>query len=431
MHLTWAICNRDGKEWGWLWERSQGEVTIDLNGQRTATVETSLEERIADWIHPTKSRCKVFCHPEANDPEKFILHNGLILNPVSDGQRVEIPSVDQSVRLLNASPARLPTEESPESLWDAVEMEDSELMWEIIERSDERRIELNLEEPDSPNPVPSHGVIQGDLADSFKTRSSRIVEGQTTWDGLLEIAGRDHSPDFELEPLDREDGIHSALNTYYPRQGANRRDEVILEYGINIPPEGFNYEPSGVDICNRFVAIGQAQYGFAPVYVAENRMSMGRYGIWQREESFTTKDIDKLADIAHSRVALSAFQINYVEVTPAVEIGGTARGFCRNADGTYGQLSDEFMVPPRFGPRVGQGFDYWVGDTITVRAKEQFQFHVDTDIPAYDTDMVMRVVSATFREVDEAGNVAVTLTLTPVVEAAHVGGYETEIRTDS
>lgn len=428
MHLTWAICNREGKEWGWLWDRADGEVTVSLNDQRTATVKANLEERITNFIHPTKSRCKVWCHPEAEEPGGFLLHNGLILNPTTTGIEVEIPSVDQSVRLLNASPSQLPIEgEATAHIWDEVDLKDSELMWEIIDRADRRQRQLNIEEPDSPNPVPSLGIIEGVLADSFKTRSTKIAEGKTVWDFLQDIAERDHAPDFELEPLDREDGIHAAFNTFYPRMGADRRDEVILEWGRNLSPD-FKYEPSGVDICNRFVAIGRSQYGFAPVYVAENRMSMGRFGIYQKEESFDTKDIDKLADIAHAKVAYSAFQVNYVEVVPAVEIGGTAKGYVRNADGSYGQLDDEFEVPPRFGPRVGLGFDYWIGDTITVRAKDQFTFNVDKDQPGPDTDMIMRVMEATFKEIDDSGNVAVSLTLAPVVAKAHTGGYPSTTR---
>lgn len=432
MHLTWAICNREGREWGWLWERTGGEVTIELNGQRTASVETSLEERITNFIHPSKSRCKVWCHPEADDPGGFLLHNGLILNPESTGTRVAIPSVDQSVRLLNASPSQLPIpDESRAGLWDAAELDDSALMWEVINRADRRQRQLNLAEPDSPNPVPSLGIIEGALADAFKVRSTKIVEGKTAWDGLLEVANRDHSPDFELEPLDREDGVHAALNTFYPRQGADRRDEVVLEWGVNLSPD-FRYEPSGVDLCNRFVAIGRSgSGGRAPVYVGENRESMGRYGVYQREESFDTNDLDKLADHAHDYLAYHAFQVNFVDLIPAVEIGGTAVGFNRDAEGNLVALDDEFAVPPRFGPRVGLGFDYWIGDTITVRAKDQFQFNVDKDIPGPDTDLVVRITAATLKEIDEAGNVAVALTAAPVIPAAHVGGYESEIRTDA
>lgn len=438
MHLTWAICNREGREWGWLWDREGGEVSVGLNTARNAVVSTSLEERPAEWIHPSKSRCKVFCHPEAHDPGAggYLLHNGLILNPRSVGDRVEIPSVDQSCRLLAGNPSILPTtaeQADPAlrtSLWTPVELKDSELMWELIDRTDRRQRQLNLEDPDSPNPVPSCGIIQGNLADSFKVRSTRIGDGKTTWDALTGIATRDHSPDFELEPLDREDGVHAQLNTYYPRQGSDRRDDVILEYGVNVPGN-FDYEPSGIDLCNRFVAYGEAfAGGIAPVYVAENRESMGRYGVWQREEQFSTQDIDKLADIAHDWVALHAFQINYVDVIPAVEIGGTAKGFDRDAQGNLVELDDEFMVPPRFGPRVGLGFDYWIGDTITVRAKDQFQFHVDKDQPGPDTDLYVRVTDARFQEVDAAGNVAVALTLAPVVSAAHVGGYATRVRTE-
>lgn len=438
MHLTWAICNRDGREWGWLWERTDASVKIGLNGPRTATVRASLEERIAQWIHPSKSRVKVFCHPEAEDPERggFLLHNGLIVNPVSTGTRVEVTSVDQSHRLLNASPAVLPTSAEQAdpalitALWTPVEMDDSQLMWELIWRSDKRHRQLNDEEPDSPNPVPSLGIIEGDLADAFKTRSTRVGDDRNTWDSLVAISDRDHSPDFELEPLDREDGIHAKLNTYYPRQGANRRDEVVLEYGVNLSPD-FNFEPSGVDLCNRFVAVGEAWAGgLAPVYVAENRESMGRYGVYQRQQSFPTQDKEKLKDIAQSWVAFHAFQINFIDVIPAVEIGGTARGFSRDATGDLVALDDEFMVPPRFGPRVGMGFDYWIGDTITIRAKDQFQFHVAEKNPGPDTDWEVRVIEAELREVDAAGNVAVVLTCAPIIPAAHVGGYYTRIRTD-
>lgn len=426
MHLSWYICNRDGKEWGMLQDREGGEVRVGLNGQRTAVVSASLEERVTNWIHPGKSRVKVYCHPLDADPARFLLFNGLILQPRGLGRRIEIPAVCPSVRLLNASATPLPEGDPAPDLWEPVNLEQSALLWHLIDLSDKRARELQAV-ADPGHVVPTLGIIQGSLANSNVTRSTRIADGKTTWDALLAVSARDGSPDFELEPLDREDGVHAKLNTYHPRQGFNRRESAILEYGHNL--SDIAYEPSGVDLCNRYVLVGKGQ-GKRPVYVAENRESIGRFGVWQKIESAPdVGDVEVLQRMAEEHVALHSFQVNFVDVTPTTEIGGQARGWARDAQGAYVERREEYAVPPRYGPPgTGQGFDYWLGDTITVRAKDQFSFNVDKDQPGPDTDIYARVTDTTFNEVDAAGNVVVSHDMNPVVPHAHVGGYESQIR---
>jgi hypothetical protein len=434
MNLTWALCHHDGREKGWLTEREIGaEVLVAVNGQSTATVTAHLEEDVAKLIHPGRSRLKVYCHPEHTDdptPGGFLLHNGLILQPKSSGRRVEIASVDQSVRLLNASHGQYPLSDEVAAegggIWAAFEGKTADAMWELIWRADKRKRQINAEVP-SEKEIAGLGILQGTLEDHGPTREWKFGDGQVTWDAIVEMASRTRAPDFELEPLDREDGNHARFHTHYPRMGANRRDEVVLEYGVNTSPD-FGYEPATVDLCNRYALVGKEKRGQARVYVAENRMSMRLYGVWQRDETTNTRDWAKLEDRAHEYVAKRAFQVHFVDVTPAVEIGGTARGFSRNAQGELVERNDEFAIPPRFGPRVGLGFDYWLGDTITVRAKEQFNLEVAKAEPGPETDFYCRVMEARFTEVDKDANIAVPLTLVPVVDTAHVSGYRTMTR---
>jgi len=225
------------------------------------------------------------------------------------GRRVEIASVDQSVRLLNASHGQYPLSDEVAAegggIWAAFEGKTADAMWEIIWRADKRKRQINADEP-AEDEIAGLGILQGDLEDHGPTREWKFGDGQVTWDAIVEMASRTRAPDFELEPLDREDGNHARFHTHYPRMGANRRDEVVLEYGVNTSPD-FGYEPATVDLCNRYALVGKEKRGQARVYVAENRMSMRLYGVWQRDETTNTRDWAKLEDRAHEYVAKRAF----------------------------------------------------------------------------------------------------------------------------
>lgn len=434
MFFTWEICHDTGERKGFLFDRQDGEVTVGLNDQRTCSVSANLEDTVSNLIRPGRTRMKVRCNVRTGLADNFLLVNNLIQNPVSSGAYVEIPAVCPSIRLLNASHASYPTDGLVPADWDPTDLDKSELMWELIFRSDKRRRERQADLDAIPDPtvIPPVGIIQGTLASAGTVEPRRFADGQITWDELKRYADLAGWPDFELNPLDNIGDYEVAeFNTFLPSQGTDRTKSVILEYGNNLSadPDGFQYEPSGVDLCNRVAFIGRNRRGF----VAEDTISINRYGIWQgHDQQINTKDMDKLEEMAKSYVAKHCFHINFVNVVPAVEQGGTARGWHRDALGNWTSLgAQEYAVPPVFAP-TDQGGDYWLGDEITIRAKDQFTIDVEADQAGPDTDFRARVTAGTFREVDEAGNVGVALTLVPVVDDdPNVGGYETIIRANN
>lgn len=449
MRLTWAICHRDGTEKGWIIDRLPGSsVTVELNGQRSASIRANAEERLSRLVHPGRTRIKTHCIPEAagtaaepTDPDSYLLHNGLILEPraiATDEEEtvIELPSVDQSWRLLNASHAALPIVEPGEhapALPAAEEMEQSAAMWDLIERADARAVALAAEYPD--DPPPTLGIVAGDLVDTGKTRLYRPgADVKTTWDELVTRARKNRAPDFELQPVDREDGIHARLNTFWRRQGRDRTERVVLEYGYNL--SGFDWEPTIVDpgLINSLALVGQGRGTRAPVWVAENHSSMRRQGVYHRTEY--AGDVSSLAELrsrAEERVAKRSFPVNFFDLVLPAQAGGQVRGWLRDALGNIVEEADprgEYMLPPSFGPPA-EGFDFWLGDQVTVRVHDLFRFGLADKFPGVQTDFVVRITAATFTEADEDGTVVVSLTATPALDKAHVTGYASAVDTDT
>jgi hypothetical protein len=157
---------------------------------------------------------------------------------------------------------------------------------------------------------------------------------------------------------------------------------------------------------------------------------MRKYGVYSRTKSSPdTRDLEVLRRRAEDYVARHSRFVNFVDVTPSIEQGGTAVGYKRDAEGHYDLIQGvSFGVPPSFGP--GERFDYWIGDEITVRAKEQFKVPLDRLPGQPESDIYCRITDAHLEEVDEAANVAVTLTTTPEIHHADVSGYESEVVVD-
>jgi hypothetical protein len=428
VQLTWAICDELGRVRDWLTERSSASVDIGLNAQRTATVTASIEDHAVQTVRPGKSRLKVYCHPESGDENSFLLINGLINQPKVDGTRVELPAVDVTGRLQNASSAPFPVKSAAiDPFWQIELLEQSAWMWLIIDRSDSRAHNLNIAEPTRP-PVPKMGIVEGTLADSGIYLIRKPGDTQATWDELIARSKMNNAPDFEFAPVD-EDGTFAAFNTYWPKQGTDRSEAIILEYGFNMSE--FSWEPSGAALCNRVVLVGLGKGRRAPVWVAENHHSMRKYGVWSQTKSTPdTRDITVLQARAEEFIARRAKLVNFIDVTPNVEIGGVATGFRRDALGNLDPIQGpSFAIPPAFGP--GSDFDYWIGDTITVRAKDQFKVPLDRLPGQPESDIYVRITDAHFEEVDESGNVAVSLTSTPEIHHADVSGYESEVVVES
>ncbi len=437
MHLTWALCHRGGAEKDFVWERVGGSVTLALNGQRTGIVTISSEESLAREVHPGRTRMKVWMHTGGEDPEKQLILNGLIIQPRANWDTTELPIVDQSHRLLNAHHARIlrknpvGDENEFEDEFDLPEeVEISQSMWNMIRDADRRTRQLNADYFDPDDPAPTMGIIEGDLADTGIEREWGLSDLRTTWDALQARARRKGGPDFELQPLDREDDIHARFNTFHPKQGTEQFDKVVLELGHNLSDIG--WEPSIVDpgLCNRYMLVGQGRHSIAPVYVAENVGSINAFGLYSRIESTSDDvDLDELEARAKAYIQHRAWPVDFFDLVLPVEVGGTPVGYSRDALGNVVPIDGgDFAAPPQFG------VDYWLGDYITVRVHDRFRFQLqlnqEENPDAPQTDFPCRVTEATLEEADADGNVVVSLIVQPDVDSANVTGYESFIYTD-
>lgn len=433
------LCRHDGREFRLLEDREPGAfVEVELNGQRTASITipaSQVEDRQtgAARVHAGRSRLKVFAHKYVSDPDRVLIFNGLITSPRAFDDRVVLPAVDQSIRLFHASPA--PLDAVGEGSIRIINEEASLGLWKMIYRSNKRVIELQQStHPDAPG----IGIRKGTLADTGITRQLVLPDGPVCWDTLTEEVARRNSPDFELEPLDTEgekdDGegageIHAKFNTYYPRQGTNRAsglNSVILEDRLNSRIE---HEPSATDpgICNRFIAVGRSWGGsIAPVYVAENKSSIETFGVWQEiDGSIGIVDLNRLQRYAEGQVAARSRVTQHFDVRPAVEAGGQARGWQRDANDIPFIDNDTFQVPPTFLP--GDAGDYWIGDTVQLRSR-RFYMGVER-LGQIDGEFEARITRGRFTELDAAANVGVELETVVDDNAGDVSGYRSEIFT--
>lgn len=225
------------------------------------------------------------------------------------------------------------------SVWEAVVFaakDQSEIMWGLIDL------------------LEGHGVAEGDLPASVK-RDRTYPPGKEVGPALIEMSEVIDGPDFELEPVIASDGTLCRLNTYYPRQGEDRSEDVVFVHGrAPHTATAFRFAPGGEEIVSRVLAIGaprdqegEVPYADHPGYVAEHAGSIALYKeAFEKRLSFD--DVIETATLeshAKAAVAAGAFPTPFFDFTAAPE-----------------QVEDELGegVPPVFGR------DYWLGDTIGV-----------------------------------------------------------------
>lgn len=417
--LTWILTDIFGTAIGEFSERKEAQVTIALNGRRTAQLQVSLEDEAAALIYPNLTRLKTYLGNK-------LIFNGVVTTPSFKGSTgsgspqgtgyVDVAAIDQSMQLEAAFWGRLPSFDPEQPHQASADMErvftdnPHDLMMKLITESNRW----------SGGAVPSNGIISGVVDDGGGTRKKRWADGKNLWEALVELSALSNAPDFELRPVDTTIGNHAALDTHYPRLGADLTASVIFEHnkGENNVAD-FSWEPDGLNICNHYVAVGQSKKGRrAPAYLASHAESQSLFGVWQKVEAFPdVKDVTNLEAKAKGYVQSHAFPIDYFTIIPAVELGGQAVGFTRRPNGTLQALQPGYAVPPTFGPvTIG---DYWVGDTVNVQARIQ---------PGLDLDLYGRVTDATLAEVDAAGALAVELTLAPeILPAIDIAGRRTEV----
>lgn len=379
--LSWALCNRLGRKLFDIDDRQSGTVTIIRSGRRSAQVVVPLESEVADAVQAFSTTLKVWLD---ND---LLLAGPVVLPRKNDPvDHIEIAATDPSVGLegvLIGFAAQ-------------TQIDQSEILARIVEHIDTHRYDTAR--------VPSHGIIRGNLRASVK-RDRAYLDGKQGWEAMIQLSEVIGGVDFELEPLDREDGIFARLNTFHPRQGTNRTKSAVFEYGHGQhTAEVFAIEPGGGEIVNRVIYAGRPHEGAATAdaWVSYQPESQEKFGLYERFAiDADVTQIATLREAAEEIVAARAFPIPFFSFASAPEEGAVP-----------GRDAKSYGVPPKFGPSG----DYWIGDEIRVIARYE----------ALDEDLRGRVQTAVVSE-DLEGNVYVACSCDPTIVPANVQGFATVV----
>ncbi len=396
--LAWALCNRAGNVLEEITQRTKGEVEIELNGARRAACGISLEDPAAAKAVAFASRLKVWL-------SGAIIFNGLLTAPKwGEDHAVEIAAVDPSAQLAYGY---------TKALAKASQVDQSQIIWDLIAHKSARDVVMG-------DPYGS-GIIRG-LTPASYLRDRFYPDGAQIWEAIVALSEISNGVDFELQPLDRTDGVCAQLNTYFPWQGADRSGSVVLAYNTQeMNASAFTHEPG--QITTYAVFGGQAQEGSpAPGWIAWDPAAIPSQGVWEHFESLPdTRYTAQLREYAEGLVATRSMPVDFFDVTPVVEAGGTAQAWTRDANGLYTQQDgDHFSIPPPFGP-LESGGAYWIGDQIRAIAREG----------TMERDLVGRVTYAKITEVGEhLDALAVELSCAPNVYGRSVSGVATTVTTE-
>lgn len=371
--LSISVCNLDGEVLVPVLERRQTSIDVALNGQRFAKFRVSVEDAAAAAIAPLKTLVKVKLGTS-------LLFNGPILTAPLEDEALSVSAVDPSHRLARAYVNGLAPFEDEDQ---------SEILAQLVEHADASASELA-------DDVRSHGIIRGTLP-ATRDRKRDYPDGKNIWEALVEMSEVIGGPDFELEPLDRTDGVVAQLNTAQ-RLGTDRTSQIRFEHAFGIDNVSeLRPEESG-EIINRAIVAGKSRKGKKPdAWKAELRDSMRAYGIHESfEVASDIKEIQTLRDHAEAVVAASAYPLTFFTLTPRVE----------DSEGV-----------PAFGPDG----DYWVGDTIGVESRQGL----------VERSLTGRITDATISEVEATGEVQVALTCEPHLISGGITGEKIAVKTDS
>jgi hypothetical protein len=379
MSLQWVLTNLQGVPLAELRDRKgERRVDVGINAIRRAKVGISLEDPAITQVYPLSTRLKVF-----NDGH--IIFNGTVQTPKFADDTCTINALDPGHQL-ERSYIQVP---APWGNYGFVRT-----------NVDQGLILLALvQHPPSGDPAawapdaPQHGIVEGVIPVTIK-RDRSYEPGKQIWAAMTELANVIAGPDFELEPLNRTDGVVCQLNVY-ESQGSDRSGEVSFEDGLGSDNARITYDPDGLGVTNRFTSLGQFEGGNAPpYYVSTQPESITSYGTWEGFEG--RPDIGTAVTVeehAQEAAAVGGFPVDFFDIVPRTEWD----------EGQYG-------TPPRFGPPGADWSDFWLGDIVKATVRRG---HLNGSIMG-------RITEGSFVEADDAGNVQVELTASPTVSAAGV-----------
>lgn len=343
MHLDWELCDLQQNVLTRLDNRKGGGwVELAINKGRRAFCPLSLDDPARELAQAIKTVLRVTMKDEALEGGSQPLFIGRVTIPdkASEAQKHELglyasdPLFHLWRKLIRSVSG---------STWNPKSFtgkDQSLLLWELIAAFSD------------------HGIVKGDLAAASISRDRTYAPGKELGEALEQMAEVIGGPDFELEPVIASDGTLGQFNTFYPRQGEDKSDDVRFVFrNLGEDVLSFHESPGGEEIANRVVVMGapnnqegeSSAVAVHPAYVAEHKGSIESHeGTFERREQLDdVKEIATLKAHAEGLVAALAYPTPYFDFVAAPEQfeGETGEG-----------------VPPRLG------IDYWFGDTIGLEA---------------------------------------------------------------
>lgn len=393
MGLRWALCDADGRELAPLADFLSDRLEVNLNGLRTGTVTVSLEDEVVPLAKPAETRLKCWLddYITLNAAVHLPHHEGGVEN---QGGTLSISATDNT-KLATASTISWP----PLAGYDQ-----SDILALLVAHANyfAQATYIGIDAGSR-----EHGIILGDLPRSV-IRDRGYFDGKNIWEALVEMSGVIDGPDFELNPLDRDDGTFMQFNTFYPKQGRDRTD-LTFEGGFGADNITWAWDPTAEELTNVVVYAGAptdflaAGYTVsrALAYIAFNKESVKKIGPYtQFIVDTSVSEVGTLQSLAQAIVAARAWPIDSFTIAPALSEDGADEA--------------RLGVPPRFGPTADPDADYWLGDEISAFIRED----------GVVKELAGRVQSAVLSTADAVGNVATEVVCVPAERFAAVSGWQ-------
>lgn len=401
--LDFRLCDLKGRTIGEIEDLPGSQVIIGLSDRRTASVSVSFDDPAAGKVSPLRTVLKA----RLNDAP---VYSGVILRPQFRGRerRASLPSVDPSARLAAFHFGQRADGAAPTGAagvpyrW--TQLDQVEMLRRMISHAQLTTAELA-------SGAPGHGITFGDTPMSGVLRDREYEQGKQVWEAMQQLHSVINGFDFELEPIDTEDGNLVKLNTFYPFQGQDKRSTVEFNYGWGQENlADYTWDRAGDLVKNRSTQVGKKDEdtGAQPSASWTNDESVVKYGLWGewRGQPEVTL-IPTLEEDAYTSVISYGEPINFLDLRPALDDGS---GWYRDATNVLRRAQGKFGVAPRFGKNA----DYYIGDIVSLVIRDGF----------VSLDIAVRVVGATITRVSNGG-VLVEPRVAPVLGGAYrIGGVQ-------
>jgi hypothetical protein len=413
--VEWVIHDLAGREVFHAVDRlPNSEVYRGFNDEDgTGTLHLSLEDEASEYVVPLAHVVKVYKEGEN-------IFNGVMLDPSYQGNAgvVSVPLVGGSNKLgrsnvgTRSDGAGLPGHILGNQ-WRWEQVDEAEMAWRLIQHVEPTQAERD-------DGVPGTGIAV-DLAlwseHTVKLRDREYPPGDVVWQRIVELSEVIAGFDFELRPVDRDDGIFW-LFVPYDRMGQDKRRDVELHYGAGDENcTDFSNVPAGSQVIARSTWTGQVVEG-EPVkaVTAEQPEALRAFGIYGNFESRPDiSESNTLAEHAEGEVSTLAWPPDTFELTLAQDDG---TGFQRDVEGGWRPAAGKFGTPPTIGPNPAK-HRLWLGDIPRVIARRGRGLRYDG---------AARVVGVKFVEL-ASGATQPVLTFAPAIQASGIVSYNSTFTT--